>query len=84
MSLCGVRRLKALLRTKLVECGWRDELKTYISDLIRSRGVDNVTADALIEEVTPYGKAQVPDEVQQHLVQQIRDFFSRVESQQGQ
>jgi hypothetical protein len=42
-------RLKGVLRSKLVECGWRDELKAYATELIRSRGVENVTAEDLIE-----------------------------------
>jgi len=29
MHIHSFRRLKDALRTKLVQCGWRDEMKTY-------------------------------------------------------
>lgn len=75
-------RLKELLRSKLVECGWRDIMKNHcrgmhcfflvskisihnlcfclIIEIIKQRGLDNVTAEDLVQELTPKGRAEVP------------------------
>lgn len=49
-------RLKEMLRTKLVQCGWRDEMKAYCRDIIRQKGVDKVNVEELVEEITPKGR----------------------------
>eukprot|EP00976_Prorocentrum_cordatum_P084465 1185658-Prorocentrum_minimum.AAC.4 len=36
-------RLRQLLRERLVECGWRDELKAKCRVIIKQRGLSNVT-----------------------------------------
>ncbi|BHF67748.1 Transcription and mRNA export factor eny2 [Sparganum proliferum] len=46
-------RLKDLLKTRLFECGWRDELKAYCKEVIQKKGLENVTADDLVTEITP-------------------------------
>mmetsp|Transcript_36811 Transcript_36811/g.124553 ORF Transcript_36811/g.124553 Transcript_36811/m.124553 type:complete len:102 (+) Transcript_36811:47-352(+) len=68
-------RLKELLRQKLVECGWRDELKEYCKEVIRSKGLEKITVDELVAEITPRGRATVPDEVKTELLQSIRKFL---------
>merc|ERR1711916_21774 len=49
-------RLKDLLRTKLVECGWRDELKVYCKEVIKTKGLKHVTVEDLVAEITPHGR----------------------------
>ncbi|KAH9362492.1 hypothetical protein HPB48_015594 [Haemaphysalis longicornis] len=49
-------RLKELLRTRLIECGWRDEMKATCKDIIKDKGVENVTIDELIADLTPRGR----------------------------
>ena len=68
-------RLKELLRQKLIECGWRDELKEYCKEVIRSKGLEKITVDELVAEITPRGRATVPDEVKTELLQSIRKFL---------
>mmetsp|Transcript_33934 Transcript_33934/g.104170 ORF Transcript_33934/g.104170 Transcript_33934/m.104170 type:complete len:176 (+) Transcript_33934:85-612(+) len=68
-------RLKELLRQKLIECGWRDELKEYCKEVIRSKGLEKITVDELVAEITPRGRATVPDEVKTELLQTIRKFL---------
>mmetsp|Transcript_36444 Transcript_36444/g.114246 ORF Transcript_36444/g.114246 Transcript_36444/m.114246 type:complete len:109 (-) Transcript_36444:274-600(-) len=68
-------RLKELLREKLVECGWRDELKEYCKEVIRSKGLEKITVDELVEEITPRGRATVPDNIKTELLQRIRRFL---------
>ncbi|XP_033117198.1 transcription and mRNA export factor ENY2-like isoform X1 [Anneissia japonica] len=69
-------RLKELLRTKLIECGWRDELKAYCKEVVRTKGLEHVTVDDLVAEITPKGRELVPDEVKKDLLQRIRAFLA--------
>ncbi|XP_015239916.1 PREDICTED: transcription and mRNA export factor ENY2-like [Cyprinodon variegatus] len=68
-------RLKELLRAKLVECGWKDQLKAHCKDVIREKGLEHVTVEDLVTEVTPKGRALVPDGVKKELLQRIRSFL---------
>ncbi|XP_057684173.1 transcription and mRNA export factor ENY2 isoform X2 [Corythoichthys intestinalis] len=49
-------KLKELLKTKLVECGWKDQLKALCKDVIREKGLDHVTVEDLVTEITPKGR----------------------------
>ncbi|KAI8838442.1 transcription factor e(y)2-domain-containing protein [Chytriomyces cf. hyalinus JEL632] len=69
-------KLKELLRTRLIETGWRDELKAICKDAIQSRGIEKVTVEELVREVTPKGRAMVPDTVRAELLQKIRKILS--------
>ncbi|KAJ8612658.1 hypothetical protein CTAYLR_002110 [Chrysophaeum taylorii] len=68
-------RLKETLRQKLIDCGWRDELKEYCKEVIRSKGYEKITVDELVAEITPRGRATVPDDVKTDLLQSIRKFL---------
>jgi enhancer of yellow 2 transcription factor len=68
-------RLKDLLRQKLVECGWRDQLKKECKEVIRSKGLEKITVEDLVAEITPKGRAAVPDAVKAELLQRIRKFL---------
>eukprot|EP01135_Chromosphaera_perkinsii_P011833 Nk52_evm24s2506 gene=Nk52_evmTU24s2506 len=70
-------RLKELLRTKLIECGWRDDLKSYCKEVVKSKGLDHVTVDELITEITPRARATVPEHVKNELLQRIRKFLAQ-------
>ncbi|KAG2786442.1 hypothetical protein JG687_00008254 [Phytophthora cactorum] len=70
-------RLKELLRLKLVECGWRDEMKLHCKEVIRNKGIDQVTVEDLIEEITPKGRASVPEDVKKNLLEKIKAFIEK-------
>ncbi|GAA6233271.1 transcription and mRNA export factor ENY2-2 [Lates calcarifer] len=70
-------RLKEVLRAKLVECGWKDQLKAHCKDVIREKGLEHVTVEDLVTEVTPKGRALVPDSVKKELLQRIRAFLAQ-------
>ncbi|KAL3321162.1 Transcription and mRNA export factor eny2 [Cichlidogyrus casuarinus] len=82
-------RLKDLLRTRLNESGWRDEIKDHCqsiffaiinhlhSDVIRQKGLDNLTVDDLVTEITPVGRKKVPDFVKKELLQEITAFLTK-------
>ncbi|MXQ95522.1 hypothetical protein E5288_WYG013367 [Bos mutus] len=56
-------RLKELLRAKLIECGWKDQLKAHCKEVIKEKGLEHVTVDDLVAEITPKGRALVPDSI---------------------
>ncbi|KAH7278574.1 hypothetical protein KP509_38G047200 [Ceratopteris richardii] len=68
-------KLKELLRERLIECGWKDEMKGYCRALTRKRGRADVTLDELIRTITPKGRSSVPDSVKAELLQRIRSFL---------
>ena len=64
-------RLKELLRRRLVECGWRDQVKIICKELIKEHGHD-VTYDTLLSMVTGRARSLVPDAVKKELLQKIK------------
>eukprot|EP01038_Epipyxis_sp_PR26KG_P007196 gene7196-9818_t len=68
-------KLKEMLRDRLVECGWRDELKEYCKEVIRRKGLEKVTVEDLVAEITPQGRATVPEDVKAELLKRIRTFL---------
>ncbi len=49
-------KLKDLLRTRLIECGWREELKAYAKEVIKNKGLEHITVEELVSEITPRGR----------------------------
>ncbi|XP_017876426.1 transcription and mRNA export factor ENY2 [Ceratina calcarata] len=64
--------LKELLRRRLVECGWRDQVKLICKELIKEQGQD-VTYDKLLSMVTSKARTLVPDSVKKELLQKIKN-----------
>ena len=69
-------KLQEMLRIRLVECGWKDELKDYARGIVKEKGIDNVTVDELVAELTPKARATVPDDVKKELLESIRNFLA--------
>ena len=68
-------RLEAFLKEKLVESGWKDKLKEHCLTIIRSKGLENVNLEDLVEELLPKGRELVPSEVKEDLLEQIKRFL---------
>merc|ERR1711934_484488 len=68
-------RLKELLREKLLESGWREELKKHCAEVIRQKGLDEITLEGLVDEITPHARESVPDYVKMELLRRIRKFL---------
>uniref|UniRef100_A0A8C6FDU4 Transcription and mRNA export factor ENY2 n=1 Tax=Monodon monoceros TaxID=40151 RepID=A0A8C6FDU4_MONMO len=66
-----------LLRAKLIECGWKDQLKAHCKEVIKEKGLEHVTVDDLVAEVTPKGRALVPASVKKELLQRTRTFLAQ-------
>ncbi|XP_008560437.1 transcription and mRNA export factor ENY2 [Microplitis mediator] len=63
--------LKELLRRRLVECGWRDQVKIICKELIKEKGHD-ITYDNMLTTVTSRARSLVPDSVKKELLQKIK------------
>lgn len=48
-----------------------------LQDIIRERGLSNVTVDDLVHEITPKGRQLVPDSVKKELLLRIRHFLEQ-------
>ena len=53
-------KLKDMLRDRLQQCGWRDELKEYCKEVIRKKGLERVTVEELVADITPQGRGMSP------------------------
>merc|ERR1711871_1600535 len=62
-------KLKDLLHERLIACGWRDELKEYCKQVIRRKGLEKVTVEELVAEITPKGRSSVPEDIKADLLQ---------------
>ncbi|GFT36486.1 hypothetical protein TNCV_2991141 [Trichonephila clavipes] len=56
MSNYHKTRLKDLVRDRLAESGWIDEMRAVCRGIIQEKGVENVTEESLVEERTPEGR----------------------------
>ncbi|XP_062502061.1 transcription and mRNA export factor ENY2-like [Corticium candelabrum] len=70
-------RLQEYLRMRLIESGWKDKLKDHCKEVVKQKGLDRITVEDLIAEITPRARATVPDEVKRDLLQKIRDFLAK-------
>lgn len=78
LSESGEReKLKELLRARLVEGGWRDQLKTKCKELIQNKGLEKITVQQLVEEVTPYARSTVPENIKAELLSHLREFIQQ-------
>jgi len=67
--------MKQLLRQRLMEYGWRDQMKAYRKDIInkytegllfriyfieiiKQKGLEYITVDELVQEITPKGRGK--------------------------
>ncbi|XP_055299283.1 enhancer of yellow 2 transcription factor-like [Sitodiplosis mosellana] len=74
--LLGERaKLKDLLRLRLTECGWNDEVRLLARDVIKEEG-GNVNVDEIAKQITPKSRALVPDTVKRELLQKIKNILS--------
>lgn len=68
-------RLKDLLRLRLTECGWNDEVRLLCRDVIKE-DAGNVNVEKIVKQVTPKARSLVPDTVKRELLQKIKTILS--------
>lgn len=75
------------LRSRLIECGWRDQVANLCRNMIQKHGVEQVNLDQMIHEVGPKARQSVPDQVKTEILEVIRKEMkspAMVESEQPQ
>lgn len=78
LNTLSFSRLKDLLRLRLNECGWGDEVRLLCREVIKSNH-GNVNVDEIVEEVTPKARQLVPDSVKKELLQKIKTILIQQE-----
>ncbi|XP_030382302.1 enhancer of yellow 2 transcription factor isoform X2 [Scaptodrosophila lebanonensis] len=70
-------KIKDLLCNRLIECGWRDEVRLLCRNILLEKGGNNsITVEQLITEVTPKARTLVPDAVKMDLLMKIRTILA--------
>jgi len=72
-----IDRLQNMLREQLIKSGWRDSLEVECRRVVQKQGLDNVTLDEIIRQVTPVARSTIPNDVKQDLLQRIRDIVQQ-------
>lgn len=67
-------RLENYLRQKLIESGWKEELKKHCKEVIRRKGLESVTMDDLVDELVLRGRNTVHPSIKQDLVNRIKQY----------
>ena len=48
-----------MLREQLIKSGWRDSLKAECRRVVQEQGLDNISVDEIIRQVTPIARCKV-------------------------
>lgn len=64
--------LTEILRSRLIECGWRDQVANMCRNLIHEHGVEKIKLEQIIGEVRPKARRLVPEEIKMELSEMIR------------
>ncbi|CAK1603122.1 unnamed protein product [Parnassius mnemosyne] len=76
LILSGDReRFKDLLMRRLIECGWRDQVRMLCREVVKENEGSNINFDTLVTRVTPRARALVPDTVKKELLQKIKSHL---------
>jgi len=68
-------RLKQLLRDRLIECGWKEEITELARAYVKERGAETVRADDIVAAIKPRGRQRIPDHIKAELLTQLRTFI---------
>ncbi|KAA3671114.1 uncharacterized protein DEA37_0001947 [Paragonimus westermani] len=68
-------RLREFVENRLTETGWNDKVKQACKEYIRTKGVDNITVEEVVQAITPLARQIVPVEVRQDVLEQLRKFL---------
>ncbi|CAF0923069.1 unnamed protein product [Adineta steineri] len=72
-------QMKQLLRQRLIEYGWRDQMKAYCKESVKQKGLENLTVDELVQEITPKGRVLVPDAIKKEMLAHLRQYLAKHE-----
>ncbi|OLY83893.1 Transcription and mRNA export factor ENY2 [Smittium mucronatum] len=74
-------RLYEVVKAKLNARGWQDHIRNHCKEILKDKDITNVTVDDLCEEVLPYAKNSVPDDVKVQTMEQIKLFLHKTLSE---
>lgn len=69
--------LTETLRSRLIECGWRDQVANMCRDLIQKQGVDKIRLEQIIEEVGPRARQDIPEQVRGEMLELMKKIDKR-------
>lgn len=67
-----IDRIHHSLHANLTECGWRNVIQDAAKEAIRRKGLQPITLDQLVAELTPVARATVPAEVKVKMVEHLK------------
>ncbi|KAJ2001498.1 hypothetical protein GGI04_003713 [Coemansia thaxteri] len=72
-------RLQEVLRSKLQASGWQDRIKDKCQKFVHenSNDLDKITVDDMAEEVTPFARSSVPEDIKAEIMEDIRAYIFR-------
>lgn len=82
----GDRReeLTEILRSRLIECGWRDQVANMCRNLIHKHGVKHIRLEQIVSEVKPMARQTIPEHVKSELLDMIKKLdTSQLQPQQA-
>lgn len=56
-------------------CPSATNAQEHCKEIIRGKGLEKISVDELVDEITPRGRATVPDDIKAELLQRIRKFL---------
>lgn len=72
--------LTEFLRSRLIECGWRDQVAGMCRNLIQKQGVEQIKLAEIISEVRSEALRRVPDQVKTEMLTKIRSLNNKENS----
>ncbi|XP_055380825.1 enhancer of yellow 2 transcription factor-like [Condylostylus longicornis] len=72
-------KLKDLLRQRLMECGWHEQVSLMCREAIKEMG-SSANVDQIVARVTPKARTCVPDPVKKELLLRIKESLSAQEN----
>lgn len=69
-------RLKDLLRNRLMDAGFNEQIMAYCKKTIKTNGIEKVDLETLINEITPKAREIVPDTVKIELLMKIKEILT--------
>ncbi|OMJ22305.1 Transcription and mRNA export factor ENY2 [Smittium culicis] len=74
-------RLYEIVKAKLNARGWQDHVRNHCKEVLKNKDVKAVTVDELCEDVLPYAKNSVSDDVKVETMEQIKSFLNKTLSE---
>ncbi|XP_018330377.1 enhancer of yellow 2 transcription factor [Agrilus planipennis] len=74
-----LERVTELVESRLVDCGWKDQIKLTLRKMLEEDKEHTWTVDELIQVVTPKARGMVPDTVKRELLHELEKIFTRID-----